>query len=142
MRKFVLLSLAVAMCIMLGFSGAAMAQKKHAPKHIWRAMIAGLTDIQSITAAMMVFDMKRAVRDAKALQGREAYISKMEQLPATTRKGHGVVADAAAKLVAAAEAGDEQRMAAALGEVVQACNACHYERRDAERRKKLKKAKK
>ena len=139
MRKFVLLSLAVAMCVTLGFSGAAMAQKKHAPKHVWRAMIGGLSDIQSITAAMMVFDMKRALQSAKELQAREAYISKMEQLPETVRKGHGVVATAAAKLVAAAEAGEEQQMAVALGEFMGACNVCHFERRDAERRKKLKK---
>ena len=142
MRKFVLLALAVALCAGLGFSGAALAQKKHAPKHVWRAMVGGLSDIQNITAAMMVFDMNRAVRAAKELRDREAYISKMEQLPETTRKGHGAVATAAAKLVIAVEAGEEQQMATALGEVMQACNACHYERRDAERRKKLKKKKK
>jgi hypothetical protein len=138
MRKIVALSFAVAVCAALGFPGAAMAQKMHAPKHVWRAMVGGLSDIQSITAAMMVFDMKRAAKAAKDLQAREGFISKMEQLPESVRQGHGKVAVAAAKLVAAAEAGEEQLLAGALGEVMQACNICHYEQRDAARRKKLK----
>jgi hypothetical protein len=133
-----MLSLAVLVSAMVGFGGAAVAQKKHAPKAVWGAMVAGLSDIQNITAAMMVFDMKRATKIAEELQQRETYISKIERLPESVREGHAKVAEAAAKLVAAAKAGEEQDLSNALNGVMQACNACHYDRRDAERRKKTK----
>ena len=122
----------------LGLGGAAVAQKKQAPKAIWGAMVGGLNDIQSITAALMVFDLKRAAKIAEELQQRETFISNIESLPEPVKKGHGKVAEAAAKLVAAAESGEEQDVANAINSVVQACTACHYNVRDAERRKKLK----
>ncbi len=137
MKRFVTLSIAVLVSAMLGFGGAAVAQKKHAPKPVWGAMVAGLNDIQSITAAMMVFDMKRAATIAEELQQRETFISKIERLPEPVRKGHGKVAAAATKLVAAAKSGEEQDVANAINGVMQACNACHYDLRDAERRKKM-----
>ena len=137
MKRIVALSIAAIMSITLGLSGAAIAQKKHAPKPVWGAMVAGLNDIQSITAAMMVFDMKRAATIAEILQKRETYISKIERLPEAVRKGHGKVAAAATTLVAAAKSGEENDVANALIAVMQACNACHYGLRDAERRKKM-----
>ncbi|MDP6343420.1 MAG: cytochrome c, partial [Alphaproteobacteria bacterium] len=108
------------------------------PKPVWGAMVGGLIDLQSITAAMMVFDMKRAATIAEGLQKRETYISNIARLPEPVRKGHGKVAEAATKLVAAAKSGEEQDVAKALSGVMQACNACHYDLRDAERRKKMK----
>ena len=109
MKKIILLSVAVLLSATLGFGGGALAQKKHAPKAVWGAMVGGLNDIQSITAAMMVFDMKRAAKIAGELQGRETYISKIERLPASVRKGHAKVAAAATKLVAAAKAAARSR---------------------------------
>ena len=100
-------------------------------------MVGGLNDIQTITAALMVFDMKRAAKFAEELQQRESYISNIESLPEQVRKGHGKVAEAAAKLVAAANSGEEKDVANAINGVMQACSACHYDVRDAERRKKL-----
>ncbi len=138
MKKTILLSVAVLLSAALGFSSGALAQKKHAPKAVWGAMVGGLSDIQGITAAMMVFDMKRATKIAEELQARETYISKIERLPAAVREGHGKVAEAAAKLVAASKAGEEQDVVNALSGVMQACNDCHYNKRDAERRKKMK----
>ncbi|MBL4908087.1 MAG: cytochrome c [Sneathiella sp.] len=138
MKKIIALPIAVAIGATLVFAGAAVAQKKHAPKPVWGAMVAGLNDIQSITAAMMVFDMKRAATIAEGLQKREAYISGIEMLPPAARKGHGKVADAAAILVAAAKSGEEKDVANAINGVMQSCNACHYDIRDAERRKKMK----
>jgi hypothetical protein len=138
MKKTILLSVAVLLSAALGFSSSALAQKKHAPKPVWGAMVGGLSDIQAITAAMMVFDMKRAAKIAGELQGRETYISKIERLPAAVREGHGKVAEAAGKLVAAAKAGEEQEIAKALSGVMQACNDCHYNKRDAKRRKDMK----
>lgn len=137
MKRFVTLSIAVLVSAMLGFSGAAVAQKKHAPKPVWGAMVGGLNDIQNITAALMVFDMKRATKIAEELQQRETFISKIERLPEPVRKGHGKVAEAAAKLVAAAKSGEEMDVANAINGVMQACSACHYGIRDAERRKKM-----
>jgi len=138
MNKIVLASVALVVSATLGLGGAAMAQKKHAPKPVWGAMVGGLSDIQGITAAMMVFDMKRAATIAETLQKRETYISGIERLPEPVRKGHGKVAEAAATLVAAAKAGEEKDVANALAGVMNACNACHYDLRDAERRKKMK----
>ncbi len=126
MMKMIALSIVVLMSAALGFSGDALAQKKHAPKPVWGAMVGGLSDIQGITAAMMVFDMKRAAKIAEELQKRETYISKIERLPEVVRKGHGKVAEAAAKLVAAAKAGEEQDVAGALGGVIQARHSCPF----------------
>lgn len=137
MKKIFALSAAVLVSAMLGFGGAAMAQKKHAPKPVWGAMVAGLNDIQNITAALMVFDMKRAAKIAEDFQKRETYISNIERLPEKVRAGHGKVAEAVAKVVAAAQSGEENDVAGALSGVMKSCNACHYDLRDAERRKKM-----
>ncbi len=137
MKKLLALAIAAIFGTTLIVTGAALAEKKHAPKPVWGAMVAGLNDIQSITAAMMVFDMKRAATIAEELQKRETYISTIEMLPPVVRKGHGKVAEAAATLVAAAKSGEEKDLASALSGVMNACNACHYDVRDAERRKKM-----
>ena len=138
MKKLFALSMAVLVGTTLGVSGLAVAEKKHAPKAVWGAMVGGLNDIQNITAAMMVFDMKRVAKIADELHKRETYISKIERLPEVVRKGHANVAAAVAKLGTAAKAGEEKDVANALANVMHACNACHYGVRDAERRKKMK----
>jgi len=51
MKKLFVLAMAVAVGATLGLSGIAEAQKKHAPKPVWGAMIGGLNDIQNITTA-------------------------------------------------------------------------------------------
>ncbi len=137
MKRIAVLSIAMLVSTMLGFTGVAFAQKKHAPKAVWGAMVGGLNDLQSITAALMVFDMKRAAKIAEELQARETFISKIERLPEPVRKGHAKVAEAAAKLVAAANSGEEKDVASAINGVMRACSACHYDIRDAERRKKM-----
>jgi hypothetical protein len=138
MKKLFVLGAAVMISAVLGASGVIAAEKKHAPKPVWGAMVGGLSDIQNITAAMMVFDMKRAAKIAGEFQAREIYISKIEALPEAVRKGHANVAKAVAKVAAAAKAGEEKDVANALTGVMNACNACHYDLRDAERRKKMK----
>ncbi len=137
MRKLVAVATLMAFGFMLGSNGAVMAQKKHAPKGVWKAMVAGLNDIQSITAALAVFDMERATTIADGLVKRETFISKLDRLPEATRKGHGKVADAATELAAATRSGDEQEISMKIGAVLAACSSCHYDIRDAERRKKL-----
>ena len=137
MKKVIALCIAVIVSVTLG-SSVSLAQKKHAPKPVWGAMVAGLNDIQNITAAMLVFDMKRAAKIATELQQRETFISKIKRLSEPTRKGHAKVAAAAAKLVAAAKSGEEQDVASAIAGVLKTCNACHYDVRDADRRKKMK----
>ncbi len=137
MRKFIALAILLAFGFMLGSNGAVMAQKKHAPKSVWKSMVAGLNDIQSITAALAVFDMERATTIADGLVKRETFISKMDRLPEAVRKGHGKVADAATELADATRSGDEQEISMKIGAVLAAGSACHYNVRDAERRKKL-----
>ena len=71
MKRITVVSMAVLVSAILGFTGVAFAQKKHAPKAVWGAMVGGLNDIQNVTAAMMVFDMKRAAKIAEELQKRK-----------------------------------------------------------------------
>ena len=115
----------------------ASAQKVHAPKQVWPAMIANLSDLQDMTASLMVFDMKRIESTANELAAREEFISKIEQLPDAVKEGHAEVAKAAQALAEIAAFGEEQEVAKAIGQVTAACTACHYDLRDAERREKM-----
>ena len=137
MRKLIAVAILVAFGFMLGSNGAVMAQKEHAPKAVWKGMLAGLNDIQSITAALAVFDMERATMIADGLVKRERFVSTLERLPEAVRKGHAKVADVAEELAAATRSGDEQEISMKIGAVLAACSSCHYNVRDAERRKKL-----
>ncbi len=138
MRKSVALAILLAFCVTLGSSGSVMAQKKHAPKGVWKGMIANLSDVQGITAALAVFDMKRATMFADSLAKRERVVSTIEQIPEADRKRYAKLADIAEELAAATRAGDEQEISMKIGAVLAACSSCHYNERDAERRKKLK----
>ena len=137
MRKLITLGTLLTFCLMLGFAGTAAAQKKHAPKGVWKGMIASLTDIQGITSSLMVFDMARASMFADALVKRETFVSKMERLPKPVRDGHAKVADAAVKLAAATKSGDEQEISRQIASVLGACSSCHYDLRDKKRRDKM-----
>ncbi len=137
MRKSIALAILLAFCVTLGVTGTVLAQKKHAPKGVWKGMAANLSDIQGITAALTVFDMERATMIADGLVKREIFVSKLERLPKPVRDGHAKVADAAVELAAATRTGDEQEISVKIGAVLAACSACHYDLRDAERRKKL-----
>ena len=138
MKKIFALSLAVLMSLSIGLASTAMAAKKHAPKPAWGTMLLYLGSLQSATASMMVFDMKNVAKRAGEIEGRGKYIAGLEQLPEGVRKGHGNLAMAAGKLVAAANSGEENQVADAMAGVMKACNACHYNARDAGRRKKMK----
>ena len=137
MKKLTTLSILLAFCVTLGVTGTVMAEKKHAPKGVWKGMLASLGDIQGITAALTVFDMKRATMFADGLVARERFVSNLERLPKAVRDGHAKVADVAEELAAATRSGDEQEISIKIGAVLAACSACHYNLRDAERRKKL-----
>ncbi len=137
MRKLIAVAILMAFGFIFGLNGAVMAQKTHAPKGVWKSMIANLSDIQGITAALSVFDMERATMIADRLVERETFLSKWELLSEADRKGYGKVADAATELAAATRSGDEQEISMKIGAVLAACSSCHYDVRDAERRKKL-----
>ena len=137
MRKSIALAILLAFGFMPAFTGTVLAQKKHAPKPVWGAMVAGLNDIQSISAALTVFDMKRAAEIADGLAARETFISNIARLTDETKKGHAKVAKEAKILADLARTGDEQKIAMQIGAVLAVCSACHYDIRDAERRKKM-----
>ncbi len=137
MRKLIALVVLLAFCITLGVTGTVVAQKKHAPKGVWKGMVASLSDVQGITAALAVFDMERATMFADGLVAREKYVSNLEQLPKVVRDGHAKVAVVAEELAAATRSGDEQIISMKIGAVLAACSSCHYDVRDAERRKKM-----
>lgn len=120
-----------------GVFGTAAAQKLHAAKGIWQGMGAGLSDVQDITASLMVFDMDRIATRAGELAEREQYISQIASLPDAVKEGHTKVAEAAEELAGAALTGEEQEVAARLKDVIAACTTCHYDLRDKERREKL-----
>lgn len=71
MRKLIALAVVLAFGFMPVFTGTVLAQKTHAPKAVWKGMIANLSDIQGITAALAVFDMKRAAMFADSLAARD-----------------------------------------------------------------------
>ena len=127
----------IATMVTVGIFGTAVAQKVHAPKGIWQGMVAGLSDIQDITASLMVFNMERIATRAGELANREVYISQIASLPDAVKEGHTKVAEAAKELVGAAKSGEEQDVATRLKDVVAACTTCHYDLRDEERRQKL-----
>ena len=118
-------------------AGGAMAQKEHAPKAVWKGMVANLSDIQGITAALTVFDMERATMIADSLAERERFVSTIERIPEPVRKRYAELADIAEELAAATRAGDEKAISMKIGAVLAACSSCHYKVRDAERLKKL-----
>ncbi len=138
MRKLIAVASVIAFGFMLGLDGSVMAQKKHASKGIWRGMIGNLTDVQGVTASLAVFDMERATMFADSLAKRERFVSTIERIPEADRKRYAELADIAEELAAATRAGDEQAISMKIGAVLAACSSCHYNVRDAERRKKLK----
>lgn len=135
-KRFIAVSIA-GLVVAAGLFGTAVAQKVHAPKGIWQGMGAGLSDVQDITASLMVFDMDRIATRAGELAEREQYISQIASLPDAAKEGHVKVAEAAKELEGAALTGEEQDVAARLKDVIAACTACHYDLRDKERRQKL-----
>ena len=137
MRKLIALGVLLAFCVTLGVTGTVVAQKKHAPKGVWKGMVANLSDIQGITAALAVFDMERATMFADGLAARERFVSTIEQIPEADRKRYAEVVVVAEELAAATRSGDEQMISMKIGAVLAACSSCHYNVRDAERRKKL-----
>ncbi len=137
MRKSIAVAIFLAFCVTLGVTGTVMAQKKHASKGVWRGMIGNLTDVQGVIASLAVFDMERATMFADSLAKRERFVSTIERIPEPVRKRYAELADIAEELAAATRAGDEQAISMKIGAVLAACSSCHYNVRDAERRKKL-----
>ncbi len=62
MKKIIALSIALVIATTLGFGGAAVAQKKHAPKPAWGTMLLYLGNLQSAMASSLVFDMKNVAK--------------------------------------------------------------------------------
>ena len=100
-------------------------------------MLANLSDIQTITAALAVLDMPRVAQTADALAARETFVSTLEMLPEVVRTRHGAVAKLATAMADAARAGEDGQVATKIGEVLAACSSCHYDLRDAEARKAM-----
>ena len=138
MRRFIAIAIVLAFGIMPAFDGLA-AEKKHAAKPVWQAMVAGLTDMQTILGALTVFDMARVADVADQLAAREDFISTLEMLPEDVRTRHAKVRDLAKQMAEAARAGDEQGVSMKIGAVMAECSSCHYNVRDAERRKEMEK---
>ena len=137
MKKLVLVAIVLAFALVSVLGGTAHAEGKHAAKPVWHAMVANLGDMQSILGALAVFDMARVADIADQLAGREKFISTLEFLPQEVRDRHAKVGDIAGELAAAARADDEQGVSMKIGAVMAECSSCHYNVRDAERRKEM-----
>ena len=137
MKKFVAVAIVLAFGLVPAFAGTAQAEKMHAAKPVWQGMLANLSDMQGILAALAVFDMARVATIADQLAGREKFVSTLEFLPQVIRDRHSKVGDIAAELANAARAGDEQGVSLKIGAVMAECSSCHYNLRDAERRKEM-----
>lgn len=137
MKKLVMVAIVLAFGVVPVLTGTAQAEKKHAGKPVWHAMVANLGDMQSILGALAVFDMARVATIGDQLAGREKFISTLEFLPQEVRDRHAKVGVIAAELANAARAGDEQGVSMKIGAVMAECSSCHYNVRDAERRKEM-----
>jgi cytochrome c553 len=135
MKKFLALAILVAFGFAAGFAGSVHAQKKHTPKFVWKVMLSNLSDVQGITSALTVFDMKRVGVIADGMAKRETFISTIERLPAKTRELHGKIGSLAGEISAAAKAGDDLAIGKKIGDILTVCSECHYNSRDASRRK-------
>ena len=120
-------------CVLMA-SPAVGEERKHAPKGVWIGMMANLGDIQGITNAIMVYDMKRAATHAKQLADRQKYVLSLDFIKGDWRKSYEELGQVAGELHAAAAAGDDQQTIVKLGDVLAQCNACHYDLRDKKRR--------
>ena len=68
MRKLIAIAIVLAFGFMPMLSGTVQAEgKQHAAKPVWQGMIANLTDMQGIIAALLVFDMARVANIADQL---------------------------------------------------------------------------
>ncbi len=64
MKKLVLVAVVLAFALVPVLGGTAHAEGKHAAKPVWQGMIANLSDMQGIVAALAVFDMARVANIA------------------------------------------------------------------------------
>ena len=136
MKKIAAFAVIFAFGLMAGLSAPALAQRKHGAKGIWQGMLANVSDVQGIVAALSVFDMKRIEMIADSFAKRhEGYIKNFPRMSDTFKKGYGHLASLGNEVTAAAKAGDEKAITGKLGEILNTCNGCHYNVRDAKNRK-------
>ena len=135
-KEFILVAVFLAFGVTAGFMTSALAQRKQAPKTVWKVMVAGLNDVQGMIGALAVFDMKRLAQIAGELSKRERFLSNIKRLPEETRKLHGTIADLAGEISDDAMKGEEQVITGKIGQILFTCNDCHYNIRDKEAREK------
>ena len=71
MKKFIAVAIVLAFGLVPALAGTAQAEKMHAAKPVWQGMLANLSDMQGILAALTVFDMARVATISDQLAGRE-----------------------------------------------------------------------
>ncbi|MFQ5914933.1 MAG: hypothetical protein ACE5JS_17330 [Nitrospinota bacterium] len=135
MKKIFVLTMLVAFVLTAILGAPALAQKKQTPKGIWRGMLANVSDVQSIVASFAVFDMKRIAAIADKVAKTQDFWAKFPKFSDPWKKAYAKSATSFRELSAAARTGDEQVVAEKIGGVLQACASCHYNLRDAPRRK-------
>ena len=140
MKKIFAITLVLAFAVTAAFAGPVSAQKKHAPKGVWRGMLDNVSSLQTIVSTLAVFDMKRIAAVADRSAKRQEFVSNLKKYKGTkVGKLYSNLGAAFQGVAEAARAGEEDLVADRLSGVLKACNACHYNLRDASRRKKMRK---
>ena len=98
MKKFIAVAIVLAFGLVPALAETAQAEKMHAAKPVWQGMLANLSDMQGILAALTVFDMARVATISDQLAGREKFVSTLEFLPQVVRDLHSKVGDMAAEV--------------------------------------------
>ena len=136
MQKVTVFAVLLALSIMVGSTGSALAQKMHHPKGVWGSMMDKLTDVQAMVALLSAFDMKRLAAKADTLAANAERSSKIERFPDKVKEYYRDLAASGQEVAAAAMAGDEDLAAEKIGAVLKVCSGCHYNLRDKKRREK------
>ena len=136
MKKFIVFAMLLTFGITVGFAGNALAQKVHAPKGVWGSMMDKLSDVQAMVAFLAALDMKRLAAKADTLAANAERSSQVARFPDKVKQYYRDLAASGQEVAAAAKAADEELAAEKIGAVLKVCSACHYNLRDAKRRKK------
>ena len=137
MKKGTILIILLVFGIMAGFAGSALTQPRMHVSSGWIKKMGGyLGDTQNIISALTVFDMKRLADTADQLAARAETDAKTPRKTTTLNEAFDKLIAPTRALAAAAREGNDSLAAEKIGDILKACNACHYDVRDKKRRQK------
>ena len=137
MKKVTILAMLLAFGIMASFAASTLAQpRKHVTSGWIKKMADYSDDVKNMVSSLSVFDMKRLADIADQLAAKAEKDAKRPRKTTTLNEAFDKLIAPSQALAAAARAGDDTLAAEKLGDILKACNACHYDVRDKKRREK------